>query len=360
MSISDPFSTTYAGAYKSGSALGEGIGTLAQEGASVLKQKQAYNTLKAAGMIKENVTPPSDDELKKGLEEAAKKNGIHQLSFMESDDPAENRKGLENAYKSLGIPLPTGKRSIEYNLAPGTEYKVNDNLVMKGKEKQQGIVEQMTEFAAAQKMLEKVGLGDTAEVVTDGKGRQTIKKTKRDVAAEKFDVEQEDAKKQQEVKSQGFISSADDLLNTISKVKEGKENFGWKSFIPGMPESEKLVWDKNMNKLLAKQVLNVIADMKNTSKTGATGFGSLNQPELKVITDGATELDRKMSYKDAEPILARMENAVNKIKERENGNREGVGTGNQGYSVGQVIEQGGKKYKITGGDPNDPDVEEIQ
>ncbi len=31
-----------------------------------------------------------------------------------------------------------------------------------------------------------------------------------------------------------------------------------------------------------------------------------------------------------------------------------------GYSVGQVIEKGGKKYRVTGGDPNDPDVEEVR
>lgn len=30
------------------------------------------------------------------------------------------------------------------------------------------------------------------------------------------------------------------------------------------------------------------------------------------------------------------------------------------YSVGQIIEQGGKKYRVTGGDPNDPDVEEVK
>ena len=29
------------------------------------------------------------------------------------------------------------------------------------------------------------------------------------------------------------------------------------------------------------------------------------------------------------------------------------------YQVGQVIEVGGKRYRVTGGDPNDPDVEEL-
>jgi hypothetical protein len=30
------------------------------------------------------------------------------------------------------------------------------------------------------------------------------------------------------------------------------------------------------------------------------------------------------------------------------------------YSVGQIIEKGGKRYQVIGGDMNDPDVEEIE
>jgi hypothetical protein len=30
------------------------------------------------------------------------------------------------------------------------------------------------------------------------------------------------------------------------------------------------------------------------------------------------------------------------------------------YSVGQIIERGGKRYRVTGGDPNDPDIEEVK
>lgn len=34
--------------------------------------------------------------------------------------------------------------------------------------------------------------------------------------------------------------------------------------------------------------------------------------------------------------------------------------GGSKYQVGQVIEAGGKRYRVTGGDPNDPDVEEVR
>ena len=35
-------------------------------------------------------------------------------------------------------------------------------------------------------------------------------------------------------------------------------------------------------------------------------------------------------------------------------------SGGSGYQVGQVIEKGGKKYRVVGGDPSDPEVEEIR
>jgi len=38
----------------------------------------------------------------------------------------------------------------------------------------------------------------------------------------------------------------------------------------------------------------------------------------------------------------------------------GGGNGGGGHQVGQIIEKGGRKYRVVGGDPNDPDVEEVR
>jgi hypothetical protein len=56
-----------------------------------------------------------------------------------------------------------------------------------------------------------------------------------------------------------------------------------------------------------------MASMKNASKTGATGFGQLNQGELKVLQDGATALKKTMSWDDAKLILDDMKVKLNKI-----------------------------------------------
>lgn len=184
MALSDPFNSTYEGAFKAGTTLGTGIQSATKDITNSIaeknKQKQAYNTLKAAGMIKENVTPPSDDELKKGLEDYAKQGGISQVNWMESDDPKETRNSLEGTYKALGIPLPKGKTTIDYNLAPGTKYKVNDNLVMEGQKKEKTIADQIAEYSMAQKMLGTAGLTPDGMEITgyDQKGKPMIRKKK--------------------------------------------------------------------------------------------------------------------------------------------------------------------------------------
>lgn len=182
MGLSDPFESTYAGAYKAGSSLGEGIKSAAGDYADVMKynnqkktqekdlnnrRSDAFNTLKAAGMITEKTIPPTDDELKKGLEDGAKQAGITQVNWMESDDPKESRKSLENAYKTFGLPMPQGKKVIDYNLSPGTKYNP-----MKGE----------VEFDSPKSMLSQIGLDnlpDSMEVTGfDQKGQPMIRKKK--------------------------------------------------------------------------------------------------------------------------------------------------------------------------------------
>jgi hypothetical protein len=43
----------------------------------------------------------------------------------------------------------------------------------------------------------------------------------------------------------------------------------------------------------------------------------------------------------------------------EKNNSSGNQIGGASYEVGDIIEQNGKQYRVVGGDPSDPDVEEI-
>lgn len=173
MGLNDPFSTTYQGSFQAGQSLGQGLQSAAGDYAKVAERKKAYDMLKASGQITEYTTPPSDDELKKGLESFAKQHGISQVSWMESDDPKENRASLEQAYTHLGAPMPEGVKGIKYNLATGTKYTPNDNVSMEGVKKDKSLPEQISEYAAAQKMLEAAGVKDAQ--VSVGSKSDTIR-----------------------------------------------------------------------------------------------------------------------------------------------------------------------------------------
>lgn len=121
----DYFDTTYAGAFKAGNSLGEGLNSAA---GSVAKQmelnknrKTAYDTLKAAGMITEKTDNPSMDDLTKGLQDFGKQTG-REVNVNYGDNPEEARRNITGIYKALNIPMPQGKTTTTLNLTPGTKY----------------------------------------------------------------------------------------------------------------------------------------------------------------------------------------------------------------------------------------------
>lgn len=133
------------------------------------------------------------------------------------------------------------------------------------------------------------------------------------VAQQKFDLEQQNTQKKQEEASQFVKDSAEDALNTIKEVKNGINYFGFTGGLPSIPGSPRAKWEANINKLLSKNVIDVMTNMKQASKTGATGFGQLSEKELKVLQDASTALKRNLSPKDATEILNDMEVKLKKI-----------------------------------------------
>ena len=60
-------------------------------------------------------------------------------------------------------------------------------------------------------------------------------------------------------------------------------------------------------------MLDVIAEMKSASKTGATGFGQLSEREGQILRDASTALNRGLSPKDAQKYLNEIKLIANKI-----------------------------------------------
>ncbi len=159
----------------------------------------------------------------------------------------------------------------------------------------------------------KVGTVEKDAKVVGGKGGVVSGDKPPSVAQQKFDLAQEEKRKQQESQSELVIASAQDTLDTISEVEKGIGNFGLTGSIPSIPGTARANWEANVNKLLSGKIINLMTEMKNASKTGATGFGQLSNRELAVLQEASTALKRGLSPKDAQRYLNVMKNAAMKV-----------------------------------------------
>lgn len=125
----------------------------------------------------------------------------------------------------------------------------------------------------------------------------------------------EEDKKTKTIATQNFKDSASDMLNTIGEVEKGINNFGALGQVPTINpwDYNRKEWESNVKKLLSEKIINLMNNMKQASKTGATGFGALSQKELSVLQDASTALNRGLSPDQAQKYLNDMKYKLQKI-----------------------------------------------
>jgi len=122
--------------------------------------------------------------------------------------------------------------------------------------------------------------------------------------------------------TQSIKTSAQDTIDTIGEVRKGltmPTGFGFFGDFPSIPGTKRATWETYVNKLLSTKIVNLMNEMKNASKTGATGFGQLNEKELAVLTNAATALKKTLPAEDAEKILDELETIAGKVLSGERG-----------------------------------------
>ena len=130
--------------------------------------------------------------------------------------------------------------------------------------------------------------------------RRAARKEERQISKLERDEEKELRQAQQAYDSAGeVIRSIDDLKMEDQKTGRPRYEQGVgaiEGLIGKSPMSgEKYAVNKEIKTLLAAKVLDTIAQMKNASRTGATGFGAMNEKELSLIENAAVSLDPMLS-----------------------------------------------------------------
>lgn len=83
-----------------------------------------------------------------------------------------------------------------------------------------------------------------------------------------------------------------------------------RGFIPGQNATDAYA---ALQQVMGRQVLDLIGQMKEQSRTGATGFGALSTRELDVLQSAATKLTNRLSHEGALEELMSIRNALLKI-----------------------------------------------
>jgi len=155
----------------------------------------------------------------------------------------------------------------------------------------------------------------------EAEATKTREATDRAIAADNNAREGIAAKSQEMMNLIGQLVERDPKdLNKILGLKPGAARLYGAVRTPDVPYFGH-VGSQNENATLNTLTANTITDflnyMKNQSRTGATGFGALNQEELKIIVEGAGKLkDRHISPEEALNELMRIYEKANLAKDR--------------------------------------------
>ncbi len=147
---------------------------------------------------------------------------------------------------------------------------------------------------------------------------------------QKYADKQEEYRVANENKSDLIRSNAADMLSSVKRAKEGIERFGLTGNIPAIPGSKKVDWHANVDKLKSGNILKLMNEMKNASRTGATGFGQLSNKELEVLQQASLALRKDMRPEDAMKYLDQLEINLSKVigsRNRRNARRLSSGNG---------------------------------
>lgn len=156
---------------------------------------------------------------------------------------------------------------------------------------------------------------------------------------QRFTLEEKQKKAEADAQKQSMQDdilkdSTEDTIKTIEEVKKTPQYFGALGDLPSIPVvtgdyGKRKNWETNVNKLLSGRVLDIMNQMKQASRTGATGFGQLSQKELQVLQNASTALKRNLSKEDAMRYLNDLEGTYQRVLQRKGMPKFGVPTNSE-------------------------------
>ena len=141
-----------------------------------------------------------------------------------------------------------------------------------------------------------------------------------------------------------------EMIDETGNLRPGADNlFGMTTGTRWIPGSKTADAEVTLNQLVSKSIVNLIAEMKSQSRTGATGFGQLNLREMQVLQQAANKLSSTwQSDESARKELVRLREKLQLAFLEEDG---GVSMSRPGGAVREQGEQDVAPTKPAGSGP---------
>ena len=155
---------------------------------------------------------------------------------------------------------------------------------------------------------------DPARILKNEIDRDKLEERRRKVA---------EAKDRQQLSIDTIKTAAQGRINTIDRIDKGLKYFGRfgklssqiapSSILGGKGYDERKTWENAINTLQAQLGFDMMTELKNASRTGATGLGQLSEKEGEWLKQASTELSRDISPDRAREILQEMKRLHEKV-----------------------------------------------
>ena len=125
------------------------------------------------------------------------------------------------------------------------------------------------------------------------------------------------------------LDAVDELLDESGKLKPNVRGaIGGSRMLQGqrVPGTQAYDAQASIDRLRARLVTDLLAELKSQSRTGATGFGQLNLQELKIMQDSAAKLNPGQSEAAFEAELKKIKDRLQMIMREPDAGKRGLGT----------------------------------
>lgn len=209
-------------------------------------------------------------------------------------------------------------------VALGADPAIGANIVKQGQEQfKLGLAKQQKEqeslLATAKRQ---------ADIDADVEKFRQKEQIKAEIEAPEKQRELEEEKKLEKKKAVNAFMSAQEVISGIDNLLKEDPKTGRKRFevavgpvegrtsgmaLPTKKGEKSFQINQEIKTLLAQKALNTITEMKNASRTGATGFGAMNEKELGLIEADIASLDPRLSDTAFEASLNRIKKRMQKV-----------------------------------------------